>query len=664
MEEGEARGTVRDARHIAGSLLACAAVVVGLLVPGCAQSGAQGVSSASSGTSNQLIERTDDEISTYDTIDTGKTQLVIGVVASDDISSFVNGFTEQYPDVQPVIIDLQKGSSDYQPAKEWVERGYAPDIVFNLELGDEAPEYQVDLTTSDVSSVYDTSALSSLELDGHIYSLPGPSKIMAVAYNKALFQQYGWQTPQTFDEFIALCDRISADTSGQVRAYNPNAKYVLDYSAGLEGFAYGPVFSGVANSTWYGNVLAGKATFAGHMEPYFQMVQTMIDHKILTADDFSYSYTTRTKEFQAGRLAMMNVSVDTAALPDTDDCQVGYMPFPALGGNGTYLVARSNYSVCETKRDRTAAEEQAASDFLAYISTPEAQRAAIGDSQVISNVRGVSPDAPAGVGDLQDAVANGRFFDRIDFNGGAIPDSLNVLDTMRSATLDMAKGTKTAADAVNACDQAVSEAIADPESVSQGSRQVVAQAKRDFTVLQTSEYIADAFRLRTGADIALIPQNSIYRGNIQRIFAGDITTASIEALLPRSFDNGSKLVKVEMTGDQLIAALNDPPYYSDATANCVYAFSGLKATVEPCADVGGKYLSVELADGSPIEGDRVYTVAFWQGMVRSSHIGAVVSTFDDSYAAVLQSAMQGAASIEPAADGRTTIVWSDTGVRK
>jgi len=117
-------------------------------------------------------------------------------------------------------------------------------------------------------------------------------------------------------------------------------------------------------------------------------------------------------------------------------------------------------------------------------------------------------------------------------------------------------------------------------------------------------------------------------------------------------------VKVKMTGSQLMNALNDPPGYESGAADCVYAFSGLKASVDPWNAIGGKYLSVTMADGTPLDPDTVYTVAFWKGMVRNAYITDTVESYKDTYVSLLSDAIRNAGTISPVEDGRMTLIWS------
>lgn len=643
----------RIARYIVMTVL-CAMLASGWILAGCSNTATQSTASIED-VSNPCIEQSATEIGTYERLDPTKTQLVIGVCGSTDITSFVTGFEAAYPDVQPIVVYLQIGNTSYSPASEWVRHGYAPDIVFNLRMGDDQGMYQVDLTDSTAAATYERSSLDPLSVDGRIYCLPGPSKVMGIAYNKTLFERYGWQVPTTFDEFVGLCDRISADTGGTVVPYNPNAKYALDYVAGLEGFTYGALFSGVENTAWYEGVTNNGNLPAQHLDPFFAMTQQLIDHGVIATDSFDYSYTTRNKEFLSGDIAMVNIYVDED-LTNQNGYEFSFMPFPSTDGKGGYLVMRSNYTICETVRDRSVAQEAAAAEFLDYISTPEAQSAYSSPNFSISHVNGAESDMSRLDPDISDALSQGRVFELIDFSGTAIPSAFSMSDQIRSTTKHMAEGNATVATACGEVDAALASAISDPESLISPS-ETIATVESDFSVLQTSEYIADMFRDITGAQIALIPDNSIYRGNIHRMFSGDLTANAITNMLPRSFDNGSKLVKVEMTGQQLLDALDDPPDYGDGTADCVYAFSGLIATVAPCNDPGEKYLSITLADGTAIDPDEVYTVAFWQGMVRDSYITDTISTYDGGYTDLLTAKAKQDGTLVPPDDGRIALEW-------
>lgn len=48
-------------------------------------------------------------------------------------------------------------------------------------------------------------------IDGHLYGLPGEAQGLFMFYNKAMFEEHGWNVPTTAEEFYALCEAIAAE---------------------------------------------------------------------------------------------------------------------------------------------------------------------------------------------------------------------------------------------------------------------------------------------------------------------------------------------------------------------------------------------------------------------------------------------------------------------
>jgi|GEM_PF-953685 len=605
-------------------------------------------------TEKAICGKAQNEIYGYEKLDSSKTPLVIGVLENDDVTALAKAFGEKYPDIQPVIYYLQKGDAKYSPGKDWIKHGYCPDVVYNIDFGQENEKYLEDLSGRNAVGAYYSDALEANDRNGKLYTLPGPAKVMGIAYNKSLFKQYGWNIPQSFDEFVSLCDRIKTDTNGEVEPYNPNGKYVADFTGGMEAFAYGELFSGVGNRTWYKNVLNGNESFSEHMKPYFDMAQKMIDHGIIKSEHFDYSYTTRSNQFLLGKIAMINVFTDMD-FKNNNDYEFDVFPFPALDGTGKYLSTRQSFNLSVIKKARTDAQDKAVDEYLNFISTPEAQEICMGNGFMTSSVKDTKINGIEKYKELKNCIDSGLYFKRLDFDGGKLPDTFSITDDMRSAFMSMAKGEKTEEKALLQMDTDIKNAIANPPKAE--AAPVVGKAENEFTVLQASEFIADAFKQKTGADIALVPNNITYRGNIHKIFEGDITKPMISAMTMRSLDNDARLIKVTMTGENIINALNSPLDYSDKTGNCIYAFSGLKAKVAPWNETGKKYLSVALSDGSPVKDDRQYTVAFWKGTVDDRFISETIDTYDKTYAEFLSDAITNLKTISPPDDGRITLVW-------
>ena len=44
-----------------------------------------------------------------------------------------------------------------------------------------------------------------------IYAVPYVANAAGILYNRGMFEEYGWKIPETWDEFIALCDEIQSE---------------------------------------------------------------------------------------------------------------------------------------------------------------------------------------------------------------------------------------------------------------------------------------------------------------------------------------------------------------------------------------------------------------------------------------------------------------------
>lgn len=618
-------------------------------VLGCAKEAAEAPAATEAPKTGATRFTAENEIYTYEPIDPAKTTLVVASTGNIFLEPFSRLFEEKNPDIQIVQLDITGGDDPVRPVVDWVTHGMAPDVMFTPTgiFPDEVTvAYFEDLSAHPVVANYQAEALNRSAVDANIYWLPGPSKVDCMLYNKTLFKQYGWKVPKTFDEFVEVCLQIREDTNGEVQPWNPNAKYGMELLRVMEGFVYAEVFGGLENRTWYREFIQGRSTFKGHMEPYYAALQTLIDNNLLLEEHFSYSATTRGKEFEAGKIAMYNYPV---SIIDSDRFVFDFMPFPTTQGEEGFVCDTVNCLIGVPKKEHTDAEREAIDRFLAFLSSAEGQQAFIGKLLMFSNVKGVPLNRAEHLAALQPAIEQGRMFELMDFRGPPGAPQFG----MHTDALALLKGEKTVAECIAAVD---AQPYPLAGAAAKAAPEVIATAAQDFTILETSAYLADMYREATGADIGLINNCHAYRGNLMRIFKGDLTAAHVQTLKPRSFANGSTLVKVSMTGRQLMDALNDPVGNEDIS-NTVYAFSGLTCTVAPWKPLGEKVLSVTLSDGTAIDPDKLYTVACWDGTVKEPYITEVTETYEGTFEQHLTKKLKAEGSIAPANDGRITLVW-------
>ncbi len=638
------------------SLFLCCALTISLLA-GCAGNAEKTDTPTTTDSSNatELTGVADNEIFTYDKIDPDKTTITVARVGNIFINRLCRGFMEQNPDIQVVQLDITGGNNVVRPFLDWLSYGYRPDAmimggssVSNIVMED----YFEDITANPVVSRYEVESLNNLSVDGKLYALPGPATINGLYYNKTMFEQYGWQVPTTMDDFIALCQQIEKDTDGTVQAWNPSAKYEAELISTMEAFTYTELLGGVENRSWYNEFLAGNATFASHMQPFFDLYQRFLDAGIFKEEYFTYSATTRAEEFKAGKIAMINFNINKNL--ESPDYEFAFVPFPTTVGNDGYLVQNSSYIVAKPIKERTEAQEEATQKFLDYISTPEAQQIYIDTSIMISSLKDFGDsdrNLPQAIKDAKDA---GHMFTALTFRNSSLPQDYSPQKLLRNEFLSIFKGEKTAAESLEYMD---AEHVAAMDGKTDIKTEVVATAAEDFTILETSNYFADMFRETADADIALVLNNAEMRGNLMRIFKGELTDSHVTTLKPRSLNSKSTLIKVSMTGKQLLDALNRPYRDGKEDADCVYAVSGLQCTVAPWNEVGSKVLSVTMADGTAIDESKLYTVAIWQDTVYEEYITEVLESYEGTFEELLTAKLKEDQTISPAKDGRMELKW-------
>ena len=58
------------------------------------------------------------------------------------------------------------------------------------------------------------------KVKGHYYALPWSVNPCGIMYNEGMFEQYGWEIPETFNDLLTLCETIKTDTAGTVAPFS------------------------------------------------------------------------------------------------------------------------------------------------------------------------------------------------------------------------------------------------------------------------------------------------------------------------------------------------------------------------------------------------------------------------------------------------------------
>lgn len=171
----------------------------------------------------------------------------------DSLEKIIEGFNEQYPDVQ-VDYEIKADGDYYSLLQTAIQSGDGPDLFWtNGTATTNMPDLVSNDACTDLSGSVDFSFLSDsamdlATIDDGIYSVPWMTlDTRTVYYNKDMFAENGWEVPATFSEFEELLATIKAagvtpislshDSWSALFAFEPVlAGYDADYSAGLQDY--------------------------------------------------------------------------------------------------------------------------------------------------------------------------------------------------------------------------------------------------------------------------------------------------------------------------------------------------------------------------------------------------------------------------------------------
>lgn len=162
--------------------------------------------------------------------------------------------------------------------------------------------------------------LEFIPQDG-VYALPYVANGAGILYNKDMFEENGWEIPETWSEFTALCETIQA--SGQTPLYF-GFKDTWTTLAPWNALAVG-----IADSDICSQVNAGKAKFADGYDDVAVKIKALLDYA--EPNPYAYSYNDACTAFARGESAMYPIG--SYAVPQilsvNPDMNIDSFTFPA-----------------------------------------------------------------------------------------------------------------------------------------------------------------------------------------------------------------------------------------------------------------------------------------------------------------------------------------------
>ncbi len=352
------------------SLILAASVLSALVLPGC------GSDENSGKTEIEILQYKPEAAAYFDQVEeefnAAHDDIHLTISSPNDASTIMRTrfIREDYPDIIGIGGDINYSY--------YVDAGILADVSDYEGLADINPTY-VDILES----------LEIVPTEG-TYGVPYVANAAGILYNRDLFEEHGWEIPETWDELVALCEDIQAEG-------------ILPFYFGFRDTwtclaPWNALAVGLAPSDTCQNVNAGETTFSEEYRETAEKCLQLVDYG--PDDPFAYGYNDACTAFANGESAMYpigsyavpqilsvnpDMNIDSFVMPANND------PSKNTLNSGVDLM----FAVTEECKNKDAALEVL--DFLleddniqAYIDDQNAIPCKMGDFTLASQLDGMT----------------------------------------------------------------------------------------------------------------------------------------------------------------------------------------------------------------------------------------------------------------------------------
>ena len=296
-------------------------------------------------------------------------------------------FAKFAPEVNIELISYS-GSNMTAYTRNSLKAGDITDIYATtyMQSAEAMKENLIDLSKYGFVNNYTDSMLLSVSVDGGIYLLPAFYNIFGMYYNKTVFEKYGWEVPQSFEELLELKEKCEAVGIEAFRSRMDLNGYIFSYLFDLGNTMF---FDTMEGMKWKQDFLTGAANATGTLEPVLEYMKKWIDAGFIDQKDIGTNASN--PAFMGGMAAMhlcnaysvkfLDWSV-RADHPEYGLQEYGIIPFLSEDGENNMLVSNIQRFYGLSKELEKPGNEQKLADalkFIEFISTE------IGNKQIGSN---------------------------------------------------------------------------------------------------------------------------------------------------------------------------------------------------------------------------------------------------------------------------------------
>lgn len=529
------------------------------------------------------------------------------LTAKMDYSPFETALHEEYPEIQLEFISYT-GDNATEYNQYLLEHDEIPDIYSAFVFSDpqKQKENLIDLSGYEFVNSYMTAQINQVALEGAVYLLPANLGIIGLYYNQTLFAEHGWEVPRNFQELTALTLTIREAGIDPVAA-----QFELDGNGffDLMTMAKTDFLTTPAGNQWEKDFLAGKASAEEGLSGAVRQLQALIDCGFLDAAD-TLRTSRETREHFYNRNAAMYLNAGAIARftqnEDGSGDRYGILPFFGTDSGRMLITLPMAYFGLSKSLQEPGCEQKLedALKVMEFLATEKGQASlsattANHESYISPLKNSVFPkDSP--LGDILELIRNGSI-STLAYSGYE-----DILTDVGSKVRDWVAGKCTGEDVLELMNQLQRVTLGDmlPYFV---------VISKDFTLEETAQLQAEAFRLAVGADVGLVSLGGYHNG-VQnpsgvcgRLLAGEVSSKIVNAIVPSRYN--APVCVLTLSGRELKALLEKGLIPEDSDEGFPYVPAGIILL----KDKNGVVKEVTMADGSRFDETASYTVAVNQG---------------------------------------------------
>ena len=264
-----------------------------------------------------------------------------------------------------------------------------------------------------------------LEFTPHegIYGLPYAANAAGILYNEDMFVEHGWEIPETWDEFIALCDTIEEE--GIVPIY-------LGFKDTWTCLApWNALAVGLTDSDVYNQVNKGNTTFEKEYKEVAEKMKMLLNYA--EPNPYAYSYNDACTAFARGQAAMYTIG--SYAIPQiksvNPDMNINSFTFPANESKKDNVLNSGidlNFSVMKESSEK----KEAIYEVLSFLYEDETIQIYLDDQGGITCKEG-NFKVPNEIGGMREYIEAGKV---ADFHDHHYPSEMSVDALIQTFLMD------------------------------------------------------------------------------------------------------------------------------------------------------------------------------------------------------------------------------------